>query len=83
MFDDIRQLIDTLLKVEALHTGATTPGERDATPKIHIIALTRKKPSENEIENNKIITENDFWVTERKFLNFDTLRRSPSSSFTD
>ena len=30
MFDDIRQLIDTLLKVEALHAGATTPGERDA-----------------------------------------------------
>jgi len=31
MFDDIRHLIDTLLKVEALHAGATTPGERDAT----------------------------------------------------
>jgi len=30
MFDDIRQLIDTLLKVEALHAGAMTPGERDA-----------------------------------------------------
>jgi len=30
MFDDIRHLIDTLLKVEALHAGATTPGERDA-----------------------------------------------------
>jgi hypothetical protein len=30
MFDDIRQLIDTLLKVEALHAGAATPGERDA-----------------------------------------------------
>ena len=30
MLDDIRQLIDTLLKVEALHAGATTPGERDA-----------------------------------------------------
>jgi hypothetical protein len=30
MIDDIRQLIDTLLKVEALHAGATTPGERDA-----------------------------------------------------
>jgi len=30
MYDDIRQLIDTLLKVEALHAGATTPGERDA-----------------------------------------------------
>jgi hypothetical protein len=30
MFDDIRQLIETLLKVEALHAGATTPGERDA-----------------------------------------------------
>ena len=30
MFSDIRQLIDTLLKVEALHAGATTPGEKDA-----------------------------------------------------
>ena len=30
MFDNIHQLIDTLLKVEALHAGATTPGERDA-----------------------------------------------------
>ena len=30
MIDDIRQLIDKLLKVEALHAGATTPGERDA-----------------------------------------------------
>jgi preprotein translocase subunit SecA len=30
MFDDIRQLIDTLLKIEALHAGATTLGERDA-----------------------------------------------------
>jgi hypothetical protein len=30
VFADIRQLIDTLLKVEALHAGATTPGERDA-----------------------------------------------------
>jgi len=30
MYDDIRQLIDTLLKVEALHAGAMTPGERDA-----------------------------------------------------
>jgi hypothetical protein len=30
MFDDIRHLIDTLLKVEALHAGAMTPGERDA-----------------------------------------------------
>ena len=30
MFNDIRQLIDRLLKVEALHAGATTPGERDA-----------------------------------------------------
>ena len=30
MFDNIQQLIDTLLKVEALHAGATTPGERDA-----------------------------------------------------
>jgi len=30
MLDGIRQLIDTLLKVEALHAGATTPGERDA-----------------------------------------------------
>ena len=30
MFDDMRQLIERLLKVEALHAGATTPGERDA-----------------------------------------------------
>ena len=30
MIDDINHLIDTLLKVEALHAGATTPGERDA-----------------------------------------------------
>jgi hypothetical protein len=30
MLDGISQLIDTLLKVEALHAGATTPGERDA-----------------------------------------------------
>ena len=30
MIDDMRQLIDRLLKVEALHAGATTPGERDA-----------------------------------------------------
>jgi hypothetical protein len=30
VFADIRQLIDTLLKVEALHAGATTHGERDA-----------------------------------------------------
>jgi len=30
MLDDIRQLIDKLLKVEALYAGATTPGERDA-----------------------------------------------------
>jgi len=30
MFDNIQQLIETLLKVEALHAGATTPGERDA-----------------------------------------------------
>lgn len=28
--DEIRRLIDTLLKVEALHAGAMTPGERDA-----------------------------------------------------
>ena len=28
--EDILRLIDTLLKVEALHAGATTPGERDA-----------------------------------------------------
>ena len=30
MHDDILRLIDTLLKVEALHAGATTSGERDA-----------------------------------------------------
>ena len=30
MLEDIRQLIETLLKVEALHAGATTPGERGA-----------------------------------------------------
>jgi len=30
MFDNIHQLLDTLLKIEALHAGATTPGERDA-----------------------------------------------------
>jgi len=29
MFDDIQQLINRLLKVEALYAGATTPGERD------------------------------------------------------
>ena len=30
MFDNFHQLIDTLLKVEALHAGAMTPGERGA-----------------------------------------------------
>ena len=30
MLEDIRQLIETLLKVEVLHAGATTPGERGA-----------------------------------------------------
>ena len=30
MFDDVQQLIDTLRKVEALHAGAMTPGERGA-----------------------------------------------------
>jgi hypothetical protein len=30
MLDKIHQLIDTLHKIEALHAGATTPGERDA-----------------------------------------------------
>jgi len=30
MLNDIQHLIDTLFKVEALHAGATTPGERDA-----------------------------------------------------
>ena len=29
MFNDIQQLINRLLKVEALYAGATTPGERD------------------------------------------------------
>ena len=36
MFDDIRQLIDMLLKVEALHAGAMTPGERDAASRLAI-----------------------------------------------
>jgi len=38
MFDDIRQLIDTLLKVEALHAGAMTPGERDAAGRFAIVS---------------------------------------------
>ena len=38
MLDDIRQLIDTLLKVEALHAGAMTPGERDATSRFAIVS---------------------------------------------
>jgi hypothetical protein len=49
MFDNVHKLIDTLHKVEALHAGATTPGERDAA----VAAIERiKKKLEQFVETD-------------------------------
>lgn len=53
MNDDIRQLIDTLLKIEALHAGATTPGERDAAG----AAIERIKKKLNQFKASDPVQE--------------------------
>lgn len=53
MFEEIRKLFDVLEKIEALHAGATTPGERNAAASARDRIMERLRQFERDDESTE------------------------------